>query len=105
MVPAEIAQDVRVFDLVSAILQELGTMANSDIPLRDAPERFFDSALWNEYLSCWKTHEDALSGLSQPEPGIIAYYRQEIARQSRSQTPDFERDLRRVGVKWKRTLG
>jgi hypothetical protein len=55
-------------------------MQSKEIPLRDSPERFFDSARRNEFLSFFENREAALRNISQPEPGIIAYYRQEAAK-------------------------
>jgi len=69
-------------------------MGNNEIPLHEAPERFFDSAPWNEYLSLLGNREVALPELGQPEPGIIGHYRQELERQPWMHTPSTQRALR-----------
>jgi hypothetical protein len=69
-------------------------MGNNDIPLHEAPERFFDSALWNEYISLHGNRELALSELGHPEPGIIGYYRDEVERQPWLHTPSTQRSRR-----------
>jgi hypothetical protein len=44
-------------------------MPEDDVALRDAPERFFDPALWNEYISLPFSRENLLEGLGQrPNP-------------------------------------
>jgi hypothetical protein len=55
-------------------------MADNDVPLHDAPECFFDAALWNEYLSLHTNREISLAELGRPEPGIIGFHRQEVEK-------------------------
>jgi hypothetical protein len=58
-------------------------MSDLGILLSATPERYFDSAKWNEYCSHYGDRLAALKELSTREPGIIGYYRQLAAR-----TPD-----------------
>lgn len=74
-------------------------MATKEVPLRDAPECFFDSALWNEYLSLYTNREVSLAEISQPDPAILVYYRQEEEKLPWQHTPDIRRHLRQAKLK------
>lgn len=76
---------------MSAALQP-ATPGDLGIPLREAPERFFDAATWREFLSYFEGPEAALRHISQPEPGILVFCRQRAAAQY--VTPDGERARR-----------
>ena len=57
-------------------------MSDQGILLCAAPERYFDSAKWNEYCSHYESREAALRELSTPEPpGILGVFRQLVAKQ------------------------
>jgi hypothetical protein len=62
-------------------------MPSEEIPLWDSPERFFDSATWREFLSFFKSRDEALLHISHPEPKILVFYRQQVAKLS---TPERE---------------
>jgi hypothetical protein len=57
-------------------------VARNDFPLRDAPEKVFDQTQWAEFVSRMGGRQEALLRISRKEPGIIAFYRQEIAKGS-----------------------
>jgi hypothetical protein len=67
-------------------------MPSKEIPLRDSPEHFFDSARWNEFLSFFENREAALRNISQPESGIIVYYRREVAKMPTPEAARARRD-------------
>jgi len=51
----------------------------NDIPLREAPDHFFDPVRWREFVAAFGgDREEALTAL-RPEPGLLAYYREEAA--------------------------
>jgi hypothetical protein len=60
-------------------------MPNEEIPLRDAPEHFFDRKKWEEFLTCNENRQAALQRISQQEPGMIVFYRREV---SKTPTPE-----------------
>jgi hypothetical protein len=67
-------------------------MPSKESPLRDSPEHFFDSARWNEFLSFFENREAALRNISQPESGIIVYYRREVAKMPTPEAAPARRD-------------
>jgi hypothetical protein len=74
-------------------------MPGNDFALHDAPERFFDPALWKAYLSFYSTRESALEELGQrPRPGFDDFYLRE-AETRPPVTPEWHATLRRLKLK------
>jgi hypothetical protein len=67
------------------------TPSDREIPLRDAPEHFFDPAKWCEYLFYFEDREKGLAWLSRAEPNLIAYTREEAAKIPTSEGEDARR--------------
>jgi hypothetical protein len=74
-------------------------MPSNDVPLHDAPERFFDPALWKEFLSFYSTGESALEELGQrPRPGHDDFYLRQTQERPPT-TPEFQAVVRRLKLK------
>jgi hypothetical protein len=73
------------------------SMPNGDVPLHEAPERFFDPALWKEYLSFFPTRESALEELG-PRPGHDDFYLRDAAKHPPA-TPGLQATVRRLKLK------
>jgi hypothetical protein len=54
-------------------------MFDNEIPLKNVPDHFFDLERWNE-LAAAHGREGALESISRPEPGLLTYYRMEVAK-------------------------
>jgi hypothetical protein len=51
----------------------------ADVPLHDAPERFFDPKEWGEFLELVGGREAAARKISIPDPGILVHYHDLVA--------------------------
>jgi len=58
------------------------TTRDLGLPLREAPERFFDVAKWREFVSYFDNPEAALRHISKGEPGLLVFYRRQAARRA-----------------------
>jgi len=73
-------------------------LGNLGIPLSEAPERFFDPALWGEYISPHTNREEALTYFASPDPALLTFHREEAAKLP-WQYPATQHAIRRGRIK------
>ena len=67
-------------------------MVSDEIPLDEAPEHFFDQQKWSEFVDCFDNRQAALQQINRPEPGIIGFYRRQIANSAGPMTAKAQRE-------------
>ena len=67
-------------------------MVSDEIPLDEAPEHFFDQQKWSEFVDCFDNRQAALQQITRPEPGIIGFYRRQIANSAGPTTAKAQRE-------------